>query len=67
MVYKKHILYTPILILPLKRDWIYQSPDTLKSLVTVNLDTELNEFIEMLKWKDKEQRFGILDVRSLSQ
>eukprot|EP01083_Nonionella_stella_P191350 708352_1 len=56
-------LYSSIFILPLKRDWIYyptqytnEIKSTFISQLTMFTDTgsaEINEFIKLLKWKDK--------------
>jgi len=55
-----HVLYTSILLLPLKKDWIY-NPSKYKTQLTPKV-AESKPFMELLRWKDSQNLiFYMLD------
>eukprot|EP01083_Nonionella_stella_P002530 7270_1 len=54
-----HVLYSSLLILPLKRKWIYSSKymeelEAASSGLLRNEDPSTKEFVELIKWKDSQ-------------
>eukprot|EP01083_Nonionella_stella_P091895 257013_1 len=62
-----HVLYSSLLLMPLKRKWIYSSKYvtelTTASSGLLRKDATTKQFVQLLQWKDSQARTRILEQR----